>query len=77
MTLLDPALFRICAVSGLDIVGEERGLLREIRRSLRDNDLEEPVAKVAREVRKDRGRGTVGSAEWSETYGLLVFRGRI
>jgi RNase H-like domain found in reverse transcriptase/Reverse transcriptase (RNA-dependent DNA polymerase)/Integrase zinc binding domain/Chromo (CHRromatin Organisation MOdifier) domain len=77
MTLLDPALFRICALSGLDIVGGEREILREIRRSLRDNDLEESVAKAARELRKDRARGTVRSAEWSEMDGLLVFRGKI
>jgi hypothetical protein len=77
MTLLDPALFRICALSGLNIVGEERTILREIRRSLRDDDLEESVAKAARNLREDRTRGSVKSAEWSEMDGLLTFRGKI
>jgi len=66
MTLLDPALFRICALSGLDIIGEERGILREIRRSLHENDLEESIAKAARNLREDRTHGTVKSAEWSD-----------
>jgi len=77
MTMLSPELFRIHALSGLDIVGEERDILRDVRRSLRDDDLEESVAKAARELRRDRGRGTVRSAEWSELDGLLMFRGKI
>jgi hypothetical protein len=35
------------------------------------------VAKAARELRKDKSRGTVKSAEWSESDGLLMFRGKI
>jgi hypothetical protein len=35
------------------------------------------VAKAARELWKDKGRGTVKSAEWSESDGLLMFRGKI
>jgi hypothetical protein len=38
---------------------------------------EESVAKVARELQKDKGRGTVKSAEWSESDGLLMFCGKI
>jgi transposase InsO family protein len=38
---------------------------------------EESVAKAARELRKDKSRGTVKSAEWSESDGLLMFRGKI
>jgi hypothetical protein len=33
--------------------------------------------KAARELRKDKGRGTVKSAEWSESEGLLMYRGKI
>jgi hypothetical protein len=33
--------------------------------------------KAARELRKDKGRGTVKSAEWSESDGLLMFHGKI
>jgi hypothetical protein len=35
------------------------------------------VAKAARELWKDKGRGTVKSAEWSESDGLLMFHGKI
>jgi hypothetical protein len=38
---------------------------------------EESVAKAARELRKDKGRGTVKSAEWLESDGLLMFCGKI
>ena len=77
MTLLSPELFRILALSAIDVVGEEKDLLRAIRRSLRDDEQEESVAKAAKELRKDKTRGTVRSAEWSESEGLLMFRGKI
>jgi hypothetical protein len=32
---------------------------------------------VAKELRKEKGRGTVRSAEWSESEGLFMFRGKI
>jgi hypothetical protein len=38
---------------------------------------EESVAKAARELWKDKGRGTVKSAEWSESDRLLMFHGKI
>jgi transposase InsO family protein len=38
---------------------------------------EELVAKAARELWKDKSRGTVKSTEWSESDGLLMFRSKI
>jgi hypothetical protein len=38
---------------------------------------EESVAKAARELQKDKGRGTIKSAEWSKSDGLLMFHGKI
>jgi hypothetical protein len=38
---------------------------------------EELVAKAARELWKDKGRGTIKSAEWSESDGLLMFYSKI
>jgi hypothetical protein len=38
---------------------------------------EESVAKAARELQKDKGRGTIKSTEWSESDGLLMFCGKI
>jgi hypothetical protein len=35
------------------------------------------VAIAAHELCKDKGRHTVKSAEWSESDGLLMFRGKI
>jgi hypothetical protein len=75
--LLAPELFRIHVLAGTRLEGEERNILHEVRRSLRDGVQEEAVAKVAGELRKDKGRGTVKSAEWSESNGLLIFCGKI
>jgi hypothetical protein len=77
LTLLAPELFRIHALAGIRLEGNERNILREIRRSLKVDDQEESVAKAARELQKDKGRGTIKSAEWSESDGLLMFRGKI
>ena len=77
MTMLSPELFQIHALSGLDIVGEECDILRDVQRSLRDDDLEESVTKAAWELRRDHGHGTMRSAEWSESDGLLMFCGKI
>jgi hypothetical protein len=77
LTLLAPELFRIHALAGVRLEGDERNILREVRRSLKDDVQEESVAKAARELRKDKGRGTVKSAEWSESDRLLMFHGKI
>src|SRR6202142_2889285 len=77
ITLLSPDLFRIQALAGVDLVGEERELLKEVRRGLRDDEQEEVVAKAAKELKRDKGRGLVRSAEWSERDGLLLYRGKI
>jgi hypothetical protein len=77
LTLLAPELFRIHALAGARFQGNERNILREVWHSLKDGVREESVAKVARELRKDKGRGTVKSAEWSKSEGLLVFHGKI
>jgi hypothetical protein len=77
LTLLTPELFRIHALAGIRLEGDERNILREVRHSLEDDVQEESVAKAARELQKDKSRGTVKSAEWSESDGLLMFRSKI
>jgi hypothetical protein len=77
LMLLAPELFRIHALSGARFQGDERNILREVRHSLKDGVQEESIAKVAKELRKDKGRGTVRSAEWSESERLLMFCGKI
>jgi transposase InsO family protein len=75
--LLAPELFRIHALAGVRLKGNEHNILREVWRSLKDDVQEESVAKAARELRKDKSRGTIKSTKWSESDGLLIFRGKI
>jgi hypothetical protein len=77
LILLAPELFRIHALAGTRLEGEECNILREVQCSLRDRVQEEVVVKAARELRKDKGRGTVKSTEWLEGDGLLMFHGKI
>jgi hypothetical protein len=77
LMLLAPELFRIHALAGTRLEGEERNILWEVWHSVRDSVQEEAVVKAARELRKDKGRGTVKSTEWSESDRLLMFRSKI
>jgi hypothetical protein len=75
--LLAQELFRIHALAGIRLEDNERNILREVQRSLKVNMEEESVAKAATKLQKDKGRGTVKSAEWSGSDGLLMFHGEI
>jgi hypothetical protein len=77
LMLLTPELFRIHALVGIKLEGDECNILREVWCSLKDDMQEGSVVKAARELWKDKGRGTVKSAEWSESNGLLMFHGKI
>jgi hypothetical protein len=77
LMLLAPELFRIHALAGVRLEGEECNILREVWHSLKDDMQEESVAKAARELRKDKGKGTIKSTEWSESDGLLMFCSKI
>jgi hypothetical protein len=77
LMLLTPELFHIHTLAGVRLKGNEHNILREVQRSLKDDVQEELVAKAARELRKDKGRGTVKSTEWSESDGLLMFHSKI
>jgi RNase H-like domain found in reverse transcriptase len=50
LVLLNSELFRIHALAGVHAIGKERQILRDIRRDLRETELEEPVAKAAQEL---------------------------
>jgi hypothetical protein len=63
LTLLAPELFWIHALAGVRLEGDKHNILREVWRSLKDDMQEELVAKAARELWKDKGRGTVKSTE--------------
>jgi hypothetical protein len=77
LTLLAPELFRTHVLAGVRLEGDERNILREVWCSLKVDVQVESVAKAARELRKDKGRGTIKSAEWSESDGLLMSHGKI
>jgi hypothetical protein len=77
LTLLAPELFWIHALAGARFQGDKQNILREVRHSLKGSVQEESIAKAARELQKDKGRGTVKSTEWSESEGLLMFHGKI
>jgi hypothetical protein len=63
LTLLAPELFRIHALSGARFHGNNQNILQEVWCSLKGSVQEESIAKVARELQKDKGRGTVKSAD--------------
>jgi hypothetical protein len=77
LTLLASEMFRIHALAGARLVHDEHNILQEVWCSLRDNVQEESVVKATRELLKDKGRGMVKRAEWSESDGLLMFHGKI
>ena len=58
-TLLPPDVFRIHALAGLMIAGEEASILRDIRRSTREVNLKEPVAIAAHELQRSPSRRSV------------------
>ena len=57
------------------MVGEERDIMKDIRKGTKDGEKEEGIAKVAIELKATRSR-SVRSAEWSLTDGVLYFRGK-
>jgi hypothetical protein len=77
LTLLVPELFQIHVLACARFQGDRVNILQEIQCSLKDGVQEESIAKAARELRKDKGRGTVKSTEWSESEGLLMFCDKI
>jgi len=76
MVLLRPELLAIQALKGVQLEGQEKDILREIRQGNQKGDQEEPVAKAVRELRQALSK-TVHSVEWSEEEGVLQFRGKI
>jgi len=75
ITLLNPGLFAVRALEGIEVVGEERTILRDIRTGTKDAETEEAIAKVVKELKASRSR-TVRSAEWTLLDGILHFRGK-
>ena len=73
MVLLTLNFFAVWELEGLEAAGEERGILKDIQKGMRDGEKEESVA---RELQGSSAR-SVKSAEWSLSNGLLYFWGKI
>jgi len=76
VVLLRPEFLAVRALEGVELTGVKQKILSDIRRGNRNGDQEEPIAKAARELRCSANR-IVHSLEWSNTDGLLRFRGKI
>ena len=64
LTLLTPSLFTIRALEGLQVVGEEKDILKEIRCRMEVEDQEEVVVKAVMELKKSPAK-SIRSSEWS------------
>ena len=76
LTLLTLNFFVIRALEGLQAVGEERDILREIRRGMEVEEQEEVVVMAVKELKKSPAK-SVRSLEWSLDNGLLYYRGKV
>ena len=72
ITLLSPSFFAVRALEGLEAVGEEQVIMKDICKGTRDGEPEEAIAKAVKELKATRNR-SVQSAEWSLTDGALYF----
>jgi hypothetical protein len=75
-TLLTRDFFAVRALEGVEAVGKERDILKDVRKGTRDNENEEAIAKTVKELKTTHNR-SVRSAEWSLTNDILYFRGKI
>ena len=55
ITLLTPAFFAVRALEGMELVGEEQEILKEIQKGTKDREKEEAIAKVAQELIASNG----------------------
>ena len=76
LMLLTPGLFSVRALEGVQVTGEEKDILREIRRGMEDQDQEEVVVKAVKELKKSLTK-SMKSSEWAMENSLLYYRGKI
>ena len=76
LTLLTLNLFAIRALEGLQVVGEEREILKEIRCGMEAEDQEEVVIMAVKGLKKFPAK-SVRSSEWSLENSLLYYRGKV
>ena len=76
IVLLKPELFAIRALEGLTVEGEEKEIVREIRKRNREGEVEMQVTAAVKELKKGNRRSMRGE-EWKTQDGLILFRDRI
>ena len=62
----------VCSLQGLQVVGEEKDTLKEIRCGMETEDQEEVVVKAVKELKKSPAK-SVKSSEWSMENSLLYY----
>jgi len=72
IVLLRPEFLAVHALEGVELTGVEQKILSNIHKRNWNRDQEEPIAKVARELRSSANKA-VHSSEWSNIDGLLRF----
>ena len=65
-------MFTARALEGLQVVGEEKDILKEIRCGMETEDQEEVVVKAVKELKKSPAK-SVKSSEWSLENSLLYY----
>ena len=63
-------------MEGLTIVGEEHGIIQDMKRSLEKDMVEDEMAGAVWKLRES-GEKSLISSEWAETNRLLTFRGKV
>ena len=76
LVLLTPGVFAARALEGLQVVGEEKDILKEIRHGMEMGDQEEVVVKAVKELKKSPAK-SMKSSEWSLENSVLYYRGKI
>ena len=72
VTLLTLDLFAIRALEGLEVSGEEKDLLKQIRREMETETHKDLVVKAIKELKKSLAKSMI-SSEWSMEHGLLCY----
>ena len=76
MVLLTPNFFAIRALKGLEMLGEEKDILKEIWCETESGSKEEVVVKAIKKLMKSLTR-SVKSLEWSLENGILYHREKV
>jgi hypothetical protein len=69
-------LFTIRALEGLTVEGEEKDIVKEIRKRNREGKVKMQVMAVVKELKRGNQRSMRGE-EWKKQDGLILFRDRI